>query len=191
MMLFTQAPRVFGAYFYSGELQCARNRAVLRARLLPELSSGVTLQYTLPICNHLTHALLMSTHVPHRPLLPPSCPFPPPSNPPSRQVKSTEKCIWNAAHPHALVIVTANVGPSPSQRINIDIIDSTPQCNVYLSRTSTPKHASRPLLKLRAGLACALKTIWPQVCPLSSVGLWVDREYRCQDGDCTEHDAHN
>ena len=54
--LFTQAPRVFGAYFYSGELQCARNRAVLRARLLPELSSGVTLQYTLPICNHLTHA---------------------------------------------------------------------------------------------------------------------------------------
>jgi hypothetical protein len=46
----------------------------------------------------------------------------------------TEKCIWNAAHPHALVIVTANVGPGPSQRIDIEIIDSTPQRNVYLSK---------------------------------------------------------
>lgn len=44
------------------------------------------------------------------------------------------KCIWNAAHPHALVIVTANVGPGPSQRIDIEIIDSTPQRNVYLSK---------------------------------------------------------
>ena len=33
---------------------------------------------------------------------------------------------------YALVIVTANVGPGPSQRI--DIIDSTPQRNVYLSK---------------------------------------------------------
>lgn len=46
----------------------------------------------------------------------------------------TEKCIWNAAHPHALVIVTANVGPGPSQRIDIDIVDATPQRNVYLSK---------------------------------------------------------
>ena len=46
----------------------------------------------------------------------------------------TEKCIWNAAHPHALVVVTANVGPGPSQRIDIEIIDSTPQRNVYLSK---------------------------------------------------------
>ncbi|KAN0084269.1 emp24/gp25L/p24 family/GOLD domain containing protein [Tylopilus felleus] len=45
-----------------------------------------------------------------------------------------EKCIWNAAHTHALVIVTANVGPGPSQRIDIEIIDSTPQRNVYLSK---------------------------------------------------------
>ena len=45
-----------------------------------------------------------------------------------------DKCIWNAAHPHALVIVTANVGPGPSQRIDIEIIDSTPQRNVYLSK---------------------------------------------------------
>ena len=37
---------------------------------------------------------------------------------------------------YALVIVTANVGPVPSHRIdiNIDIIDSTPQRNVYLSK---------------------------------------------------------
>jgi len=46
----------------------------------------------------------------------------------------TEKCIWNTAHLHALVIVTANVSPGPSQRIDIDIIDSTPQRNVYLSK---------------------------------------------------------
>ncbi|KAH0826564.1 emp24/gp25L/p24 family/GOLD-domain-containing protein [Lanmaoa asiatica] len=46
----------------------------------------------------------------------------------------TEKCIWNSAHPHALVIVTANVGPGPSQRIDVEIIDSTPQRNVYLSK---------------------------------------------------------
>ncbi|KIK98904.1 hypothetical protein PAXRUDRAFT_30838 [Paxillus rubicundulus Ve08.2h10] len=45
-----------------------------------------------------------------------------------------EKCIWNAAHLHALVIVTANVGPGPNQRIDIEIIDSTPQRNVYLSK---------------------------------------------------------
>ena len=44
------------------------------------------------------------------------------------------KCIWNAAHTHALVIVTANVGPGPSQRVDIEIIDSTPQQNVYLSK---------------------------------------------------------
>lgn len=46
----------------------------------------------------------------------------------------TEKCIWDAAHTNALVIVTANVGPGPSQRIDIEIIDSTPQRNVYLSK---------------------------------------------------------
>ena len=79
-----------------------------------------------------------------------------------------EKCIWNAAHPHALVIVTANVGPGPSQRIDIDTIDSTPQRNVYLSRISTPKHASLSPRTPRARLGCALKTIWPQVCPPSS-----------------------
>ncbi|KIJ61595.1 hypothetical protein HYDPIDRAFT_115752 [Hydnomerulius pinastri MD-312] len=45
-----------------------------------------------------------------------------------------EKCIWNAAHTHALVIVTANVGPGPNQRVDIQIIDDTPQRNVYLSK---------------------------------------------------------
>ncbi|KAL4079597.1 emp24/gp25L/p24 family/GOLD-domain-containing protein [Scleroderma citrinum] len=45
-----------------------------------------------------------------------------------------EKCIWNAAHTHALVIVTANVGPGPSQRVDVEIIDSTHQRNVYLSK---------------------------------------------------------
>ncbi|KAI6040923.1 emp24/gp25L/p24 family/GOLD-domain-containing protein [Pisolithus marmoratus] len=52
--------------------------------------------------------------------------------PPSRI--PAPKCIWNAVHTHALVIVTANVGPGPNQRVDIEIIDSTPQRNVYLSK---------------------------------------------------------
>ncbi|KAI0040182.1 hypothetical protein FA95DRAFT_1591365 [Auriscalpium vulgare] len=44
------------------------------------------------------------------------------------------KCIWNAAHPNALVIVTANVGPGQDQRVDIEIIDSSPQKNVYLHK---------------------------------------------------------
>lgn len=35
---------------------------------------------------------------------------------------------------HPFVIVTANVGLGPSQRIDIDIIDFTAQRNVYLSK---------------------------------------------------------
>jgi p24 family protein delta-1 len=44
------------------------------------------------------------------------------------------KCIWNAAHPGALVIVTANVGPGEGQRVDVEIIDSSPQKNVYLNK---------------------------------------------------------
>jgi hypothetical protein len=44
------------------------------------------------------------------------------------------KCIWNAAHLNALVIVTANVGPGTNQRVDIEIIDSSPQKNVYLHK---------------------------------------------------------
>jgi len=44
------------------------------------------------------------------------------------------KCIWNAAHTNALVIVTANVGPGENQRVDVEIIDSSPQKNVYLSK---------------------------------------------------------
>jgi hypothetical protein len=44
------------------------------------------------------------------------------------------KCIWNAAHVNALVIVTANVGPGANQRIDIEIIDSSPEKNVYLHK---------------------------------------------------------
>ncbi|KAG6915225.1 vesicle coat component [Tephrocybe rancida] len=44
------------------------------------------------------------------------------------------KCIWNAAHPNALVIVTANVGAGPNQRVDIEIVDSSPKKNVYLSK---------------------------------------------------------
>jgi hypothetical protein len=44
------------------------------------------------------------------------------------------KCIWNAAHMNALVIVTANVSPGLNQRVDIEIIDSSPQKNVYLHK---------------------------------------------------------
>ena len=44
------------------------------------------------------------------------------------------KCIWNSAHPNALVIVTANVGPGPGQRVDVEIVDSSPQKNVYLHK---------------------------------------------------------
>jgi hypothetical protein len=44
------------------------------------------------------------------------------------------KCIWNAAHMNALVIVTANVGPGAHQRVDIEIVDSSPQKNVYLHK---------------------------------------------------------
>ncbi|THH21173.1 hypothetical protein EW146_g359 [Bondarzewia mesenterica] len=44
------------------------------------------------------------------------------------------KCIWNAAHPNALVIVTANVGPGDGQRVDVEIVDSSPEKNVYLHK---------------------------------------------------------
>ncbi|PPR06779.1 hypothetical protein CVT24_011279 [Panaeolus cyanescens] len=45
-----------------------------------------------------------------------------------------QKCIWNAAHANSLVIVTANVGPGANQRVDIEIVDSGPSHNVYLSK---------------------------------------------------------
>jgi len=44
------------------------------------------------------------------------------------------KCIWSAAHVNALVIVTANVGPGANQRVDIEIIDSSSEKNVYLHK---------------------------------------------------------
>lgn len=44
------------------------------------------------------------------------------------------KCIWNTAHKGALVIVTANVGPGEGQRLDIEIVDSGPEKNVYLNK---------------------------------------------------------
>ena len=44
------------------------------------------------------------------------------------------KCIWNAAHKGALVIVTANVGPGEGQRVDIEIVDSGPEKNIYLNK---------------------------------------------------------
>ena len=45
-----------------------------------------------------------------------------------------KKCFWNPAHDNTLVIVTANIGPGPNQRTDIEIIDSSPQQNVYLRK---------------------------------------------------------
>ena len=44
------------------------------------------------------------------------------------------KCIWNPVHDNQLVIVTANVGPGEKQRVDIEIVDSSPKRNVYLSK---------------------------------------------------------
>jgi len=41
------------------------------------------------------------------------------------------KCIWNSAHENTLVIVTANVGPGDNQRVDVEIVDSSPKRNVY------------------------------------------------------------
>ena len=45
-----------------------------------------------------------------------------------------QKCIWNPAHTDTLVIVTANVGPGAGQRVDVEIMDSGPQKNKYLSK---------------------------------------------------------
>ncbi|KAF9788237.1 emp24/gp25L/p24 family/GOLD-domain-containing protein, partial [Thelephora terrestris] len=45
-----------------------------------------------------------------------------------------KKCFWNPAHDNTLVIVTANIGPGPNQRTDIEIVDSSPQKNVYLRK---------------------------------------------------------
>jgi hypothetical protein len=50
------------------------------------------------------------------------------------------KCIWNPVHDGDLVIVTANVekltvaADTPNQRVDIEIVDSSPHKNVYLSK---------------------------------------------------------
>ena len=44
------------------------------------------------------------------------------------------KCVWNAAHPGALVIITANVGPGEGQRLDIEVVDSSEHKNIYLSK---------------------------------------------------------
>lgn len=44
------------------------------------------------------------------------------------------KCVWNAAHKNALVIVTANVGPGRAQRVDVEIMDREGDKNVYLSK---------------------------------------------------------
>lgn len=45
-----------------------------------------------------------------------------------------KKCFWNPAHENTLVIVTANAGPGSGQRTDIEIIDSSPNQNVYLRK---------------------------------------------------------
>ncbi|KAH8828752.1 emp24/gp25L/p24 family/GOLD-domain-containing protein [Flagelloscypha sp. PMI_526] len=52
----------------------------------------------------------------------------------SSQKYPEAKCIWNPVHDNALVIVTANVGPGANQRIDVEILDSSPDKNVYLHK---------------------------------------------------------
>jgi hypothetical protein len=46
----------------------------------------------------------------------------------------TPKCIYNTAHKSALIVVTANVGAGPNQRVDIEILDRGGHGNVYLSK---------------------------------------------------------
>jgi len=75
-----------------------------------------------PLLFLILSALLLST-----PVLAIKFILPAPRYPPS-------KCIWNSAHDNALVIVTANVGPGENQRVDVEIVDSSPKRNVYLSK---------------------------------------------------------
>ena len=45
-----------------------------------------------------------------------------------------KKCLWNPAHDNTLVIVTANISPGPGQQTDVEIVDSSPQKNVYLRK---------------------------------------------------------
>ena len=45
-----------------------------------------------------------------------------------------KKCLWNPVHDSTLVIVTVNTSPGPGQRTDIEIVDSSPQKNVYLRK---------------------------------------------------------
>lgn len=44
------------------------------------------------------------------------------------------KCFWHAAHDGQLVVVTANVAPGADQRVDIEIVDASPQRHVYQSK---------------------------------------------------------
>ncbi|CAE6476617.1 unnamed protein product [Rhizoctonia solani] len=44
------------------------------------------------------------------------------------------KCIWNAAHDGALVVITANLGPGESQRVDVDVVDRSEHQHMYLSK---------------------------------------------------------
>jgi p24 family protein delta-1 len=44
------------------------------------------------------------------------------------------KCIWNPAHTNTLVVVTANVLAGDFQKVDVEIMDSSPQKNVYMTK---------------------------------------------------------
>ena len=47
----------------------------------------------------------------------------------------TPKCIWNYAHKNALIVITANVGPGKSQRVDVEVRDREGgPGNIYLSK---------------------------------------------------------
>lgn len=44
------------------------------------------------------------------------------------------KCIWNAAHDGALVVITVNLGPGENQRVDIEIVDRSEHQHLYLAK---------------------------------------------------------
>ncbi len=92
------------------------------------------------------------------------------------------KCIWNAAHPGALVIITANVGPGEGQRLDIEVVDSSEHKNVYLNkkdingekRFAITAHAEEDIgvcfrNYLEAGEYSAYVPLWETLTPVPGV----------------------
>jgi hypothetical protein len=84
------------------------------------------------------------------------------------------KCIWNTAHTNALVIVTANISPGPlkesrgDQRVDVEIIDSSPEKRVYLSKRDIQGETRLAITTHAEGELGVCFRNWMSTCELAS-----------------------